>query len=347
LRQRLSDAYLPYGTTTVLTMGQPENWLKPLLEWQKNADAQRVDLHLCGGALISKDNRTPYIGHTEVITPQEARQKVLNYHQLGIKHLKLYYRLKEPEFSTAYKTADSLGMRVYGHIGDFSTDYLAINHTLKVGLTHYEHLVTMANNIINTDQDWVLLNKEFNDNFGELNTEAKLLAFFLEQFRFINTYKKAEIMPFVEAIADKKGTFSTTIHRLYEQFDPTFFTLPKDTTLTKKQAERSRENFAILMTYAKMMHDKGVDIRLGSDMPNGGKVNISELILLCKHGFSVADAFKIATYNGAKAIGLDHKIGTIEKGKQAHLIVWDKNPFDDYQNFSGKMTVVKDGKVCQ
>jgi hypothetical protein len=31
------------------------------------------------------------------------------------------------------------------------------------------------------------------------------------------------------------------------------------------------------MKYAKKMQDKGIEIRLGSDRPNGGKVNISEL----------------------------------------------------------------------
>ncbi|MGL4598798.1 MAG: amidohydrolase family protein [Bacteroidia bacterium] len=344
-RQELSDAYLPFGTTTVLTMGQPENWLNALAEWQKKPTADDVDFYLSGGALISKDNRTPYIGHTEVVTPEEARQKILTYHKLGLKHLKLYFRLKEPEFSTCYKTADSLKMKTFGHIGDFNPAYLTMKHTLNVGLINYEHIATIPNSIITTDADWEKLDKQFNENFGEINTEARMLEFFLEQFRFIEENKKAEMNDFINTLANKNATFSTTIHRIYEQLEPTYFTNPLDTTLSKKQHERCMENFALMMKYTRQMHNKGIEIRLGSDMANGGKVNVSELIILSKYGFTVSEIFKIASYNGAKAIGLENEMGSIEKGKKANLILWDQNPFDNLLYFSSKMTVVKDGKV--
>lgn len=347
LRKKLSNEYLPYGTTTVLTMGQPENWLKSLIGWQKKPNPNFVDFYLCGGALISKDNRVPYIGHTEVVTPEKARLKIIEYHNLGLKHLKLYFRLKEPEFSVCYKTADSLKMNVYGHIGDFNPEYLTMNHTLNIGLVNYEHIATIPNSIITTDGDWEKLNKQFNENFGELNTEARMLEFFLEQFRFIDEYKKTEMNSFIKNLAAKKGTFSTTIHRIYEQFEPTYFTISKDTTLSEKQRERCRENFAILMKYTKTMYNNGIEIRLGSDMPNGGKVNISELIILSKYNFSISDIFRIASYNGAKAMGIENETGSIEKGKKANLILWDKNPFENSQNFFGEMTVIKDGQIIK
>ncbi len=344
-RKKLSDEYLQYGTTTVLTMGQPENWLNPLVEWQKNSNPNFVDIYVSGGALISKDNRIPYIGHTEVVTPEKAKQKILVYHQLGLKHIKLYYRLKEPEFSVCYKLADSLKMKIYGHIGDFNPEYLTMNHTLKEGLKNYEHIATIPNSIITKDADWEKLNKQFSENFGELNTEARMLEFFLEQFNFIDENNKSEMNDLITNLASKKGTFSTTIHRIYEQFEPTYFTNPKDTTLSEKQRERCEKNFAILMKYVKLMHSKGIEIRLGSDMPNGGKVNISELIILSKYGFSVSEIFRIASYNGAKALGIQNETGSIEKGKKANLILWDKNPFENPQNFSKKITVIKEGKI--
>lgn len=323
-RKKLSDEYLPHGTTTVLTMGQPENWIKPLIDWQNISNPNYVDFYLCGGALISKDNRIPYIGHIEVATPEKAKLKILEYHNLGLKYLKFYFRLKEPEFSVCYKTADSLKMSIYGHIGDFNPEYLTINHTLKVGLTNYEHIVTIPNSIITTPADWDKLNKQFIKNFGELITEARMLEFFLEQFRFIDEYKRSEIDDFIKSLANKKATFSTTIHRLYEQFEPTYFTSPKDTTLSVKQQERCKENFAIMMKYTKIMYNKGIEIRLGSDMPHGGKVNLSELIILSKYGFQISEIIKIASYNGAKAMRIDSETGSIEKSKKANLIIWEK-----------------------
>lgn len=345
LRKKLSDEYLPFGTATVLTMGQPENWLAPLLSWQKDQNANYADLYISGGALISKEKRTPYIAHTTVETAESAKQKILEYHKKGIHRVKLYYRLQKPEFIAAYKTADSLGMGIYGHIGDFSSDYLNINETLAIGLINYEHIATIPNAVITSETDKTQFNKQFKAHFGEINTEARFLECYLEQFRFIEENKTAEMNAFIEALAQKKATFSTTIHKLYEQFQPTFYTRPADTLLTEDQTKRCLQNFSMLMKCIKTMQDKGIEIRLGSDGPNGGKVNISELILFCKYGFSVAEAFKIATINGAKAINIDQETGTLEKGKLANLLIWDQNPFDDYHNFSLSKTVIKNGKI--
>ncbi len=345
LRKKLSDEYLPFGTTTVMTMGQPENWIKDFRVWQNNPEPKSVDFIVCGGALISKDNRTPYIAHTEVTSPELAQQKMLEYHSLGIRHVKLYHRLKEPEFSTVLKIADSLKIKTYGHIGDFSPEYLTISQTLEKGLKNYEHLALIPNSILTNDDDWAKLDKQFKENFGELNTESKLIEFFLEQYRFIKENKNAEMQAFIQNLKQNNVTFSTTLHRLYEQIEPTFFTQRKDNTLTEKQIERCRENFGIMMNYIKQMQDSGIEIRLGSDIPNGGSVNISELIILSKYGFKTTDIFKIASYNGAKAMGIENETGSLEIGKKANLIIWSENPFENFQNFTSKITVIKDGVV--
>jgi len=345
LRLDLSKEYLPFGTTTVLTMGQPENWLKSLIKWQKEPNPNYVDFYLGGGALISKDNRTPYIAHTEVISEDKAKQKISEYNKLGIKHVKLYFRLKEPELSTILKLTDSLKMQTYGHIGDFNSEYLKIGYTLEKGLINYEHIATLPNNIILKDSDWDILNEQFNKSFGSLNSEAKVLEYFLAQFRFLDENRRDETLNLINKLAERKSTFSTTIHRIYEQIEPTYFTSIKDKTLTNKQRKRSQENFEIMLKYLKLMSDKGIELRLASDMPNGGKVNVSELIILCKYGFSVADAFRIATLNGAKSLGIENEVGTIEKGKKANLILWEKNPFENYQNFKSEIIVIKGGKI--
>lgn len=259
--------------------------------------------------------------------------------------MKLYHRLKEPEFSTILKVADSLDINVYGHIGDFSPEYLIIPQTLEKGLKNYEHLALIPHSIITSDEDWEKLNKQFKENLGELNTESKLIEFFLEQYRFIKENKNEEMQTFIQNLKLHNATFSTTLHRLYEQIEPTFFTQRKDTSLTEKQIERCKENFAIMMNYVKQIHDSGIEIRLGSDMPNGGKVNISELIILSKYGFETADIFKIASYNGAKAIGIENETGSLDIGKKANFIIWKKNPFENPQNFISEKIVVKDGII--
>lgn len=344
-RQRISDQYLPYGTATIATMGQLDAWVPALVGWQNQPLPNRVDVYVAGGALISKEQRAPYIAHTTVETPALARQQVLAYHRAGLRYLKLYYRLQAPEFRAAYQTATQLGMRVYGHIGDSGPGYLDMNQALRLGLRNYEHLVTLANGVILSAPEKAAVEQQFRARFERMNTEARVLEFFLEQFRYLDEHKRPEMAALIHQLAKHHASFSTTIQRLYEQFAPTFYTTPHDMALTADQRARCAENFAIFMQYVHQLARAGVAIRLGSDGPDGGQVNVSELMLLAKYHFSVADTFKIATYNGAKALGLEHDRGSVAKGQVADLLVWDQSPFEDYTNFNSPLTVIKRGTI--
>jgi imidazolonepropionase-like amidohydrolase len=72
---------------------------------------------------------------------------------------------------------------------------------------------------------------------------------------------------------------------------------------------------------------------------------LSEQLLLYEYGFSIPAILQISTINGATALGMEDKYGSIEKGKQANLVIYEKSPFDNYRNFLSKRTVIKSGKV--
>ena len=70
-------------------------------------------------------------------------------------------------------------------------------------------------------------------------------------------------------------------------------------------------------------------------------------MLLVEANISVADVLQIATYNGAKAMGIEDKYGSIETGNVADLVLFDQNPFEDYRNLQSEKTIIKMGQLVE
>jgi len=101
-----------------------------------------------------------------------------------------------------------------------------------------------------------------------------------------------------------------------------------------------------------MALEKGVKFALGTDAATPGNYHGNtgtEIQLMVEDiGMTPIQALQTATIEGAKAIWLEDKIGSIEVGKYADIVICDKDPIADISvvanptNFSH---VIKDGKV--
>jgi hypothetical protein len=70
-----------------------------------------------------------------------------------------------------------------------------------------------------------------------------------------------------------------------------------------------------------------------------------EMQLLVDAGLSPMQAIMAATSNGAELLGLSRRIGTVEKGKLADVVLVDANPLQDITNTRKISLVIKDGRV--
>ncbi|MBE0696458.1 MAG: amidohydrolase family protein, partial [Anaerolineaceae bacterium] len=95
----------------------------------------------------------------------------------------------------------------------------------------------------------------------------------------------------------------------------------------------------------------GVKIAMGTDagvMPHG--TNLRELGLMCQIGMSPTEAILATTKTAAECLGWQERVGTIEAGKLADIVIWKTNPFEDIHSLadnSNAVIVLKDGKVIK
>ena len=66
------------------------------------------------------------------------------------------------------------------------------------------------------------------------------------------------------------------------------------------------------------------------------------LTLMYKKGLTPKTALEAATINAARYCGLEDRVGSLEPGKDADIVIWDGYPFDYYTSAS---TVLIDGAV--
>ena len=103
---------------------------------------------------------------------------------------------------------------------------------------------------------------------------------------------------------------------------------------------------------ARKLIDSGVTVALATDF-NPGSCHIQSMpfiitLAVMNMSMSIEEAFLGATINGAKALGLDSEIGSIEIGKKADIILWDiSNLFDIpyYVTDHPIRAVIKNGEI--
>jgi imidazolonepropionase-like amidohydrolase len=134
-----------------------------------------------------------------------------------------------------------------------------------------------------------------------------------------------------------------------------------DPKLNFRTGTMTSNDYAILQDYlqkslemVKAMKDAGVKLIAGTDtspnyyaLPNlfPGFSLHDELALYVKAGLTPMEALQTATRNPAEFFGLLDKLGTIEIGKLADLVLLDANPLQDIANTEKISAVVVNGRL--
>ncbi len=94
----------------------------------------------------------------------------------------------------------------------------------------------------------------------------------------------------------------------------------------------------------RQIHAAGGILAAGTDQTIGPAVH-RELELLADAGILPIDIITIATRNGAIFLGKENKLGTIEVGKLADMVLLTADPTVDINNAKQIHMVIKNGEV--
>ena len=93
-----------------------------------------------------------------------------------------------------------------------------------------------------------------------------------------------------------------------------------------------------------VLEENGIEFAASTGHP-GMNIELAtvHLTMMHKKGLTAKTALEAATIKAARYIGLDDKVGSIEPGKDADIVIWDGFPLDFYTSAS---TVLINGKIA-
>ena len=350
-RRVFAQTYLPYGVTTVRDVGSSEAWLPMLLKWIQRTPVA-PDFYPSGAQLISPEaGRTPAAHQVVVEDSAAGAAKVRQYYALGIRNIKLYWRLKEPAFKGALYEARTLGMNVTGHI---DLQVMTIDRAIDLGLRHLEHIHPFAYSVM-TEAGFDSVLAQVPTTLGIRPPPFPPTAIYMnvpELWNYLGP-ENARVLALVAKVKALNCSVTPTLHVFAQRYGLAYFeSAPRDSTentvvWTAQQRARARAGYAIMASYVRRMYEAGIRLDLGTDAHDAGKAALSEMLLLHDAGIPMWAVFRIATLDSAQDIGHGAEYGSIEVGKRANLILFEGNPLDRPAALLGRKTVIKDGVVWQ
>jgi enamidase len=332
--------YLAGGTTTARTGGSmsPYGDLNLKLAIDKG-EAIGPDLDVTGPYLNGAG--LPVLKMHALSGPDDAVKTVNYWADEGATSFKLYVNITRDEAKAAIDAAHARGLKVTGHICS-----ITYREAAELGIDNLEHgFGTMTD--FNKDKKPDLCPAGSQQALADLDVNGE------------------GVRSLIDLLVKKHVALTSTL-TVFETFTPGRPKAPEGALgvlipqLRKAYEDRWAQTgnlnpykpyvaiFPKLMKLEKMFVDAGGTLLAGTDPTGYGGVvpgfsGKREIELLVEAGFKFPAALEIATLNGARYLGRDAEIGSLEKGKRADIAVIDGDPMKNPSSLEAMPFVFKKG----
>ena len=338
--------FIANGVTGVRDMGSE---LETVQAWRKEiAAGQLVGPRIFTSGPMLDGPKPRFPSSIAISTPDDARRAVADLKRRGADFIKLQSLIpRDAVFAIADETKKQ-HIAFAGHV----PDSVRAQEMSEAGMKSFEHLIGLFEGSSPAEDDFLKGNK----------TEA----------RFLETYDPERAEKLAAALATNHTWQCPTLvwergGNLIDVADFSKDTRAKYVPAAWKTKTWKRftdeiaqgygdDNLAVRKKFLEkelevvhLLHQKGVRFLAGTDTPPGvyifpGFSLHEELQRFVVAGFTSLEALQTATINPAEFFGMEARVGSVEPGKLADLVLLNANPLTDIANTQKIAAVIANGR---
>jgi imidazolonepropionase-like amidohydrolase len=332
--------YLGSGVTTIRTTGSASPYAD--INLKRDVDAGKVP----GPHIVVT---TPYLTgpagggrHLTVETPEQARRFVAYWAEEGADWIKFYTNISRAAMGAAIDEAHKRGMRATGHLCS-----VTFREAIELGLDDFAHgALTASDFVADKKPDECPANL-----FSVLDTAVNAagpIASPLIELMVRKQVSMTTTMPVYEAFYPKRPvTDERTLELMTADVREAYL---KDRAFIDSASvwPFTEQGFQRALAFDRAYFAAGGILASGVDPTgNGGALpgfgDQRGYELLREAGLTTEQAVQVVTLNGAKVLGHAEKVGSVEQGKRADLVLLDGDLTTDAAVIRKPVTVFKDG----
>ncbi len=313
-----SRLYLASGVTTIRTTGAQQPYAE--LNLKREIDAGRVvgpTMFTTGPYLTGEQGSQTM---TRLEGPEQARRVVRYWAEEGVSWFKAYTWISRAELGAAIEEAHANGVKVTAHL--CSVGY---REAVELGIDNVEHGL-FANSEYDPGKRPDECPSGFSSRYADLDVNSPEV-----QATFRDMIDNGVAMTSTLVVYEISVSGRPPIdERVYDVLAPEIAAEVREIAIARRAGRGAIDPrvYAKAMEYERAFVAAGGLLGAGVD-PTGygaappGYGDQRNFELLLEAGFSMPQVVQIMTLNGAKVLGIDADVGSVEAGKVADLVVID------------------------
>lgn len=350
-REIILPLFIANGVTGVRDMGGD---IPVLMEWREDVATGKIvgPRMVISGPMLDgylPNGKLRFPSTIAITTPASAVAAVNLLKVQGVDFIKVQSVISHDAYLAAAAEAHKQGLPIVGHV----PDKVRLKEVVEAGQKSIEHLMGIFEGCSMEE-----------DKFIKGEGDLKLLLTTQDQQRcdsLVKMLAQNQTWQVPTLAWQRGGTFldqRDLNHQPLDKYVPSYwrdvtwhrFTDEMMPDLLRDPLALRQEYFAHNLQMVGALHHAGVPFMAGTDTAAGvyimpGFSLHDELANFVEAGFTPMEALQTATSNPARFLGMEARLGSVEPGKIADLVLLSANPLEDIRNTRKISIVVANGRV--